>query len=120
MLKIVFGYGADDEIAIGNALDAYNSVEGRKTYHESKVRQLTDGNFRCEVWYTLNQSEAEKQKEAEKHLFIGSEDIDPNDPNWREKWEAKNLQLADLEINPFNGNIQVGSITTVDLEVHRT
>lgn len=97
MLKIIFGYGVDDETAIGNAIDEYNSVEGRKTYHESKVRQIQPNGvqqFRCEIWYTLNQSEAEKQTEAEKHLFIGSTDIDPNDPDWREKMTAKQAQDA--------------------------
>lgn len=86
MLKIIFGYGIDDEVAIGHALDEYNSVEGRKTYHESKVRQLTDGSFRCEIWYTLTQDSYIAQQP--KHEFIGSTDIDPNDPDWHAKWKA--------------------------------
>lgn len=89
MLKIIFGYGTDDELAIGRAIDEYNSVEGRKTYHDSKVRQLLDGSFRCEIWYTLHQTEEQKKAEAEKHLFIGSTEIDPSDPDWRVKWEAQ-------------------------------
>lgn len=84
MLKIIFGYGIDDETAIGHALDEYNSKEGRKTYHESKVRQIAADRFRCEIWYSVS----EVQKQEEKQTFIGSVDIDPNDPNWYEKWKA--------------------------------
>lgn len=95
MLKIIFGYGADDETAIGNAIDEYNSVEGRKTYHESKVRQLQDNTlqslhrYRCEIWYTLTSTYEQKKEQEEKFEFIGSTDIDPYDPNWREQWEIQ-------------------------------
>ena len=88
MLKVIFGYDETDEAAISNAIYEYNNLEGRKTYHESKVRQLNTNRFRCEIWFTLLPL-VEQTVAKEKFQFIGSIDIDPNDPTWEDKWKAR-------------------------------
>lgn len=128
MLKIVFGYGLDDETAIVSAIAEYNSTIGRKTYHESKVRQIQPNGgitqFRCEIWYTVaDPSAAEQQREAEKFMFIGSDDIDPYDPDWREKMakqQADAIQANKDEQKAWEASIEQTSCTSIKVDTINT
>lgn len=64
----------------------YNAVEGRKTWHHIEFYTTPNLETVCFIWFTLHTPDVETPI----HEYVGSKDIDPNDPNWREKWEAVN------------------------------
>jgi len=125
MLKVVLGVSSTYEGSIQTALNAYNADdEGYKTFHYKETGNRLIGQnpqYVTEIWYTVAKST--KQIEQEKHQFVGHQGIDPNDPNWREKWEALNAVAVEATEETLKGNDPQHTIAevmpTVDLEVSR-
>lgn len=90
MLNVAMSYARSYQEAILGAIKLYNEIEGQKIYHERHVHKIEDAHenaqFMCEIWFTLRVIE----QQPPKYEFVGSQGIDPTDPNWREKWEAAN------------------------------
>lgn len=95
-LNVVFGLDRGYQSAIQAALNVYNDIEGNKTYHErhiTSIKQEDDSYmYMCEIWFTLRTPVQEEPKQE----FIGSTNIDPSDPNWRDKWESRNTTFEEL------------------------
>ncbi len=107
MLRVAIGKADNYEDSIIAAVEQYNEVEGSKSFHDRQTIMLP-GIFITTIFFTVR----EVTQQEPKHEFIGSEGIDPNDPNWREKWEAMNSQ-------GYDGSYQVEVSPSAELEVIR-
>ena len=100
MLHVQIGVSLDYLSSISSAVESYNKLEGNKRFIKSETiftTYVSEGNtmptipnWITSIWYEV--SENQVKKEEEKNYFVGSTDIDPQDPNWREKWEAVQRQ----------------------------
>lgn len=94
MLNVILGHGADYLEAIQDAVTQYNAIDGMKTWHhkESSFNKVT-GSFMIEVWFTLRQPITEPPV-IKTFEYIGSTNIDPNDPEWETKWKEQHREDA--------------------------
>lgn len=105
MLRLAVGYGTKVLEAKERAIYFYEQAEGRKIFRfvetQPGLNELNESVWVTTIWFdVVEPTPEEKKKEEEKYLFIGSDNIDPNDPNWREKWEQRDahmLQELDLQ-----------------------
>lgn len=120
-LRVVFGYGGSYESSVAASLQAYNEIEGHKTFHHKDTgNRLVGSNpqYVTEIWFTLTPTR--KQQNEEKYEFVGHQGIDPNDPNWREKWEALNQQAAQATeqvLDTADQHAVAETVPTVEMEV---
>lgn len=97
MLKVILGKGDVLETAVVAAINKFNEPTTEARYfHTAQVltRLVTGDEFQCILWYHTT----EEQPINKEFRFIGSEGIDPNDPNWREKLEA--FMKEDIQDTP--------------------
>lgn len=91
MIKMAIGYAKQPIEAKERALLLYDQIEGKKTFKfvESHFgyNDLGESAWITTIWFEVIELTPE-EKEDEKYHFIGSTEIDPNDPNWYEKWSA--------------------------------
>ncbi len=114
MLNVRIAYGTSYENAVGEAVELYNQLDKAKTFHSSEVDQPNELSeyWRCTIWFSTSDVTAvEKEAEEEKYYYIGSTDVDPNDPNWREKL------YGDMN-EPLPDTTTVQATPTVEFEVH--
>lgn len=99
MLRIAIGYGNDHAESAAEAVKEYNAADGRKTFHYVEHMLEDDPNKLYAVtmiWFTQSDpTPAEAEAAKQRYEFIGSTDIDPRDPNWKEKWEAQQDALKE-------------------------
>ena len=100
MLSLAVGYGKNLIEAKERAIFFYQQIENRKAFRfvESQpgYNEAGDSVWVTTIWFeTIEPTPEEKKAEEEKHHFIGSTDIDPNDSDWHAKWKA--LQDASNE-----------------------
>lgn len=107
-LAFVIGYNKDIITAKERAVYYYNQIEGQKIFHAVETHvgknELEEPAWFTTIWFT----HIEPKPEEVKHTFIGSEGIDPRDPNWQEKLQA----LTDNYNAPVS--LQEGSGATED------
>ena len=103
MLQVVYGVGTNINDAAKHAIEEYNKIEARKTfrlrdYTQYEILDSPDNSyaFQCEIWFEIPDPTPEEQQAA-KFEFVGSTEIDPSDPDWREKWQAQQQQVATME-----------------------
>lgn len=97
-LHAVMGKGNTLEEAITVALNTYNKEDDtvQKTFHHTDLKErwippqgeLEFDNeltieYLCIIWYTARRI----QQQEPEYKYIGSEGINPNDPDWLKKWE---------------------------------
>ena len=73
--------------ALTLALNNYNQDDARKQFHKILVTSTDATTTVTIVYSTADPTPEERKKEEEKFHYIGSTDIDPNDPDWMEKWK---------------------------------
>ena len=116
-LHVALGYGDTREEAIKAAVTQYNEIEGTKVFHAQETGVEFEENpnnpdelkgvYITEVWFTL----MEKSQQDSEPKFIGSEKLDPKDPNWREKWNQQNTNKVEPVSDGFTGTtIEIGTI----------
>ena len=114
LLRAVMAYGRDLEDAVTAALNHYNEIDARKIFHKADVddtitKTTEDGiifHARVIIWFTAN---TDDPIEPDIPTFIGSQGIDPNDPDWREKikhkqvWDKDRFQNAPVSLPEGSG-----------------
>lgn len=98
-LKFVIGYSADIATAKERAVYFYNDVEGTKNIVaiESQVgiNELNEPAWFTTIWFNLYEPVQEQEQKFE---YIGSTTIDPNDPDWEQKWkESQGIDQETLD-----------------------
>lgn len=95
-LKATVGIDTSYLGALVMALDDYNKDEERKQYHETLVTN-SDHNVTVTIMYSIIVP-IQALQQAEKHEYVGSQGIDPNDPDWERKWkEAQGIDQESLD-----------------------
>jgi hypothetical protein len=122
-LNFVTGYSTDLQKAKEFAIHFYNEREGRKRFEavESQTGENEIGNqvWVTTIWYTELGDPVEPQKQEEKFEFIGSTDVDPRDPDWREKLYG-DMNESGVVAEPIADPnlVTVAATPTVAFEVH--
>jgi hypothetical protein len=105
-LRAIVAYGSNIETAIQAALNQYNNVEARKIFHRTEIKEdliilRNDDTFttRVTLWFTATVDDPVE----EAHDYIGFRGIDPNDPNWKEKWDEELAQNASVTSQEGSG-----------------
>lgn len=92
MIKLAIGYSKSPIQAKQRAIYFYDQAEGRKIFKfvetQQGLNEINEVVWVTTIWFELLDPLPEQEKVEEKHEFIGSTDIDPNDPNWHSKWQA--------------------------------
>lgn len=85
-LQVIIGQGKTYVESIKAAVGRYNEETTRKVFHHVEHLAEYDENGvsikMTIIWYTAFVEDEPKKDQFE---YIGSIDVDPNDPNWREK-----------------------------------
>ncbi len=111
-LHFVVGFSTDPVKAKDRALFFYDADKNKKTVvsveSQTGTNEIGEQAWFTTIWYTIpDYTTEEKRKEEEKYMFIGSTDIDPNDPDWWEKMYGEKAQEGvqetpgeAIEVNP--------------------
>ena len=101
MLRLAIGYSKQLVEAKQRAIFFYEQVEERKMVRFVETQpgknELDEDVWVTTIWFdVIEPTPEEKKKEEEKFHYIGSTDIDPTDPDWKDKMEALRLEKEDI------------------------
>lgn len=101
MLKFVTGYSKNMIDAKERAIIFYDKAEGKKVFKTVETQygrnEIDEPVYVTTIWFEI--FEITESQESEKHLFIGSSDIDPNDPDWLQKWNDQQDALKEQSLD---------------------
>jgi len=106
MLRLAVGYSKQLVEAKQRAIFFYEQVEERKMVRfvetQPGLNELDESVWVTTIWFdVIEPTPEEKKKEEEKFMYIGSKDIDPNDPDWKEKMDAHRQDILDTALTDW-------------------
>ena len=106
MLRLAIGYSKQLVEAKQRAIFFYEQVEERKMVRFVETQpgknELDEDVWVTTIWFdVIETTPEEKKKEEEKFHYIGSTDIDPNDPDWKEKMDAHRQDILDTALTDW-------------------
>lgn len=99
MLRLIINSSTNFIDSRKRAADFYNELPIKKQFNAVETTVYIDQNndpvYVTTIWYTeLTQPIQRIQNE---HEYIGSTSIDPNDPDWLQKWNTHNTPVTSQE-----------------------